>query len=253
MLGAVFANYISTRDPNATAPMNAFAPPSASHWLGTDDLGRDILTRLLHGSAESLRASGVAVVVALAIGMPVGLAAGLWGRAFDEVAMRVVDTVLAFPAIVLAMTVIAILGGGLTNAMVAVGIVFSPIIARLLRAQVLHVKGLTYVEAAVTFGSSRRHLIVRHLLPNCIQPVIVQSTLLLALGLLAEASLSFLGLGISPPDPSWGSMLGRGYRYMHNAPMLIVYPGVAIFLTALAFNVIGDGLRSALDPKSLNR
>ncbi len=226
------------------------APPGPGHWLGTDDVGRDILSRLIHGAPISLYASLLSVSIAVAIGVPVGLFAGYVGGWIDNLISRLIDTLLSFPAIVLAIGVTGALGISLTNAMFAIGIVFAPILARIARAQTLVVKQELYVDAARCLGASTLRILVRHIIPNAIQPVIVQVTLLLAAALLAEASLSFLGLGVQPPAPSWGGMLARAYNYMEIAPAQIYPPGFAILLTALAFNALGESLRVALDPTS---
>ncbi len=198
--------------------------PSAEHWLGTDDLGRDVLSRLIYGAGKSIYAAFLAVGVALLIGLPTGLLAGFVGGWVDGVISRVIDTLLSFPAIVLAVAVTGAMGIGLTNAMISVGIVFSPHLARLIRARTLVVREELYVDAARCFGASTTRLLIRHVTPNAIQPVIVQCTLLLAVALLAEASLSFLGLGVQPPDPSWGSMLARAYMYMEIVPEQMFAP-----------------------------
>lgn len=224
------------------------APISTEHWLGADDLGRDTLSRLLYGGGASLYASFLAVGVAILIGVPVGLVAGYSGGWVDEVISRVIDSFLSFPAIVLAIAVTGALGIGLTNGMISVGIVFAPQLARLVRARALVVRNELYVDSARCFGASTGHILWRHVLPNTIQPVIVQVTLLLAGALLAEASLSFLGLGIQPPNASWGSMLARAYQNMEIAPEQMYPPGLAILLTALTFNTLGESLRVALDP-----
>jgi peptide/nickel transport system permease protein len=252
IVGGVLATFFA-QDPLKQDLVNMLAGPSKEHWLGTDDLGRDVFSRLLAGGLVSLKAAAVAVGVALIIGVPLGLLAGFRGGIADEIVMRCADTVLAFPGLVLAVGVVAMLGPGLNNAMVAVGIVFAPSLARLMRAQVLGVKEHLYVEAAITFGGSTWQIIRRHIVPNSIQPVIVQTSLLFAAALLAEAGLSFIGLGVQPPDPSWGSMLGRAYKFMRQAPLLVVAPGVAVMLTALAFNAIGDSLRDELDPTRRRR
>jgi peptide/nickel transport system permease protein len=225
------------------------AGPSGEHWLGTDDLGRDVLSRLVHGAFTSLLAASLAVGVAAVIGVTIGIVAGFFGGALDAVIMRLVDTLLAFPGLVLAVGVVAMLGPGLLNAMTAVGLVFSPVLARIVRAQVLSVRESLFVDASRTFGSSPWQIIRRHILPNALPPIIVQLALLFAVALLAEAGLSFIGLGVQPPDPSWGSMLGRAYRFMRQAPLQVVIVGLVIMLTALAFNAIGDALRDALDPR----
>ncbi|MCU1504710.1 MAG: binding-protein-dependent transport system inner rane component [Ilumatobacteraceae bacterium] len=248
ILLAIFAPLVSRYSPAEQSVANILKGPSAKHWLGTDDLGRDIWARLVYGARVSLEASGIAVGVALVIGVPIGLVAGYVGGWLDTILMRIVDTLLAFPAIVLAVGITAALGPGLVNAMVAVGVVFSPSIARISRAQVLSTKERLYVDAAVGFGSPSSRTIVRHIVPNAIQPVIVQATFLLGLALLAEASLSFLGLGVQPPTSSWGIMLRRASQFLTRAPNAIYAPGLAIGLTVLSFNVLGDSLRDALDP-----
>jgi peptide/nickel transport system permease protein len=252
VLAGVLATFFA-QDPLKQHLDDILAGPSREHWLGTDDLGRDVFSRLLAGGLVSLKAACVAVGVALLIGVPLGLLAGFRGGIADEIVMRCADTILAFPGIVLAVGVVAMLGPGLTNAMVAVGIVFAPSLARLMRAQVLGVKEHLYVEAAITFGGSPWQIIRRHIVPNSIQPVIVQTSLLFAAALLAEAGLSFIGLGVQPPDPSWGSMLGRAYKFMRQAPLQVVAPGLIVMFTALAFNAIGDSLRDELDPTRRRR
>ncbi len=227
---------------------NTLASPSALHLMGTDDLGRDVFSRMVHGAAATLYASALAVGIAILLGLPVGLLAGFLGGWVDDAISRFIDALLSFPSIVLAIAVTGALGIGLTNGMIAVGIVFSPQLARLVRARALVVRQELYVDASRCFGASTARILWRHVLPNTVQPVIVQVTLLLAAALLAEASLSFLGLGIQPPDPSWGSMLARAYQNMELAPEQMVAPGLAILLTALAFNTLGESLRVALDP-----
>ncbi len=250
---AILAPWIAPYSPTAQNIDNILAVADASHWLGTDDLGRDVFSRLIHGAPATLYAAVLAVAVALAIGLPVGLLAGFAGGWVDDVISRLIDTFLSFPAIVLAIAVTGALGIGLTNSMISVGIVFSPQIARLVRAQTLIVKQALYVDAARVFGASTARILWRHVVPNAIQPVIVQVTLLLATALLAEASLSFLGLGVQPPDASWGAMLARAYQYMEIAPEQMIVPGVAILLTALAVNTLGESLRIALDPTRKSR
>ena len=248
VLVAVAAPWLSPYSPTAQNVNDMLAQPSAAHWLGTDDLGRDILSRLIHGAPATIYASLLAVGVAILLGVPVGLAAGYFGGWIDDVISRTIDTLLSFPAIVLAIAVTGALGIGLTNGMIAVGIVFAPQLARLARARTLVVRHELYVDAARCFGASTPHILWRHVLPNAIQPVIVQVTLLLAAALLAEASLSFLGLGVQPPHPSWGAMLARAYQAMDIAPEQMYPPGLAILFTALAFNALGESLRIALDP-----
>jgi len=247
------APLIAPYSPTAQDLVNTLAEPSMKHWLGTDDLGRDVLSRLIHGAAASLFSSFLAVGVAIVIGVPVGLLAGFLGGWTDEVISRGIDTLLSFPAIVLAIAVTGALGIGLINGMIAVGIVFAPQLARLVRARTLIVRQELYVDAVRCFGASTGRILWRHVLPNTVQPVIVQVTLLLAGALLAEASLSFLGLGIQPPNASWGAMLARAYQNMEFAPGQMYPPGLAILFTALAFNTLGESLRVALDPTMKHR
>ncbi|MGX7744213.1 ABC transporter permease [Rhodopseudomonas parapalustris] len=245
---SLLAPWIAPYDPVAQDIDAALAPMSAQHWLGADDLGRDTLSRLIYGGMASLYASFLAVAIAVLIGVPVGILAGYLGGWVDTMISRVIDSFLSFPAIVLAIAVTGALGIGLTNGMISVGIVFAPQLARLVRARTLVVRQELYVDAARCFGGSTGRILWRHVLPNAIQPVIVQVTLLLAAALLAEASLSFLGLGIQPPDPSWGAMLARAYQNMEIAPEQMYPPGLAILFTALAYNTLGESLRAALDP-----
>jgi peptide/nickel transport system permease protein len=250
---SVAAPLIAPYSPTAQDLSNTLAESSAAHWLGTDDLGRDVLSRLIHGAAASLFSSFLAVGVAVLLGVPVGLLAGFLGGWVDEAISRGIDTLLSFPAIVLAIAVTGALGIGLINGMIAVGIVFAPQLARLVRARTLVVRQELYVDAARCFGASTGRILWRHVLPNTVQPVIVQVTLLLAGALLAEASLSFLGLGIQPPLASWGAMLARAYQNMEFAPSQMYPPGLAILCTALAFNALGESLRVALDPTMKHR
>ena len=245
---AVTAPWLSPYPPTAQNVNEMLQEPSAAHWMGTDDLGRDILSRLIHGAPATIYASFLAVGIAILLGVPIGLVAGYFGGWIDDVISRTIDTLLSFPAIVLAIAVTGALGIGLTNGMIAVGIVFAPQLARLARARTLVVRHELYVDAARCFGASTPHILWRHVFPNTVQPVIVQVTLLLAAALLAEASLSFLGLGVQPPNPSWGAMLARAYQTMDIAPEQMYPPGLAILFTALAFNALGESLRVALDP-----
>jgi peptide/nickel transport system permease protein len=242
--------WLTPYDPNAQDLTTVFADPSLQHWLGTDDLGRDILSRMIAGGQATIAASLFAVLVALVLGLPVGLAAGYFGGWVDTVLMRIVDAFLAFPAIVLAIGVTASMGIGLRNAMFAVGIVLAPAIARLARAQTLSVKEMTYVEAARSFGAKGfRGLILPHIVPNMIQPVIVQTSVIFGHAMLAEASLSFLQLGVQAPGSSWGSVLSRAYSFMSQAPMAILVPGIAIALMVFAANIMADEAQDWLDPK----
>jgi peptide/nickel transport system permease protein len=250
---SIFAAQIAPYSPIEQNVAELLMPPSAAHWLGTDDLGRDVLSRLIWGAPNSLYASALAVSVAIVIGVPVGLVIGFIGGWLDEVVSRFIDALLSFPPIVLAIAVTGALGIGLTNAMLSVGIVFAPVLARIVRAQTLVVKQALYVDAARAFGASTQQIIVRHIVPNAIQPVIVQVTLMLAIALLAEASLSFLALGVQPPQASWGGMLARAYNYIEIAPAQMYTPGFAILFTALAFNALGESMRVALDPTMKRR
>ncbi len=248
LLLAVAAPLIAPYSPIAQDFDNLLADPSPAHLLGTDDLGRDILSRLIHGAPVTLYASFLAVGIAIVLGVPVGLIAGFMGGWVDDAISRFLDALLSFPAIVLAIAVTGALGIGLTNGMISVGIVFAPQLARLVRARTLVVRRELYVDAADCFGATTGRILRKHVLPNTVQPVSVQVTLLLAAALLAEASLSFLGLGIQPPNPSWGGMLARAYQNMEIAPAQMYPPGLAILATALAFNALGESLRVALDP-----
>ena len=245
---ALFAPWLAPYSPTAQDLDQMLMGPSAAHWLGTDDLGRDVVSRLMYGGGNSLYAALLSVGVGLLLGVPLGLIAGFAGGWIDLCISRLIDTFLSFPAIILAVAVTGAMGIGLTNAMFAVGLVFAPQLARLVRAQTLVVRQELYVDAARCFGASPVRLLRKHVLPNAIQPVIVQSTLLLAVALLAEASLSFLGLGVQPPDVSWGSMIARGYLYMSIVPEQMYAPGLIIMITAVAFNALGESMRVALDP-----
>ena len=250
---AIGAPWIAPYQPTAQDVNNMLAAPSVGHLLGTDDLGRDIFSRLIYGAPATVYASLLAVSVAVAIGLPVGLIAGFFGGWTDDIISRVIDTFLSFPAIVLAIAVTGALGIGLTNGMIAVGIVMFPALARIVRARTLIVRQELYVDASRCFGAPAWHILWKHILPNSLQPVIVQVTLLLAAALLAEASLSFLGLGIQPPNPSWGAMLARAYQYMEIAPEQMYAPGLAILVVSLAFNALGESLRIVLDPTMKDR
>jgi peptide/nickel transport system permease protein len=249
VLVTVLAPWIALHDPIATDPSNALLGPSAAHPLGTDELGRDLFARVIWGSRVSLPVAFVAVAVGLLVGGTIGLAAGYRGGLTDLLLMRVIDAILAFPALILAIAIVAVLGPGLRNAMIAIGIVQLPVYARLMRAQVLTLKGLDFIAAVRALGSSPVRLIVYHFLPNLLNPLIVQISLSAAAAMLAEATLSFLGLGAQPPTPDWGFMLNTGARFLNNDPWLALGPGVAISVAVFAFNWLGDALRDALDPR----
>jgi peptide/nickel transport system permease protein len=252
ILLAIFAPLVARHPPDVQSPA-LLKGPSGAHWLGTDDVGRDVWARLVYGARVSLQAGLIAVAVAVVIGVPIGVLAGYVGGWSDNLLMRAVDTLLAFPAIILAIGITAALGRGLVNSMIAVGVVFSPGIARITRTQVQLTKDRLYVDAAVGFGSSTWRTMRRHVVPNMIGPVIVQATFLFGLALLAEASLSFLGLGVQAPTSSWGSMLRRSSQFLAQSPNAIYVPGLAIALTVLSVNVLGDSLRDAVDPAASGR
>lgn len=247
-MAGILAPFVTPFEPESQNIANTFGGASAEHLLGTDDLGRDVLTRVMYSARVSMLAALFAVAVGLGLGIPVGLIAGYVGGFVDSVLMRVVDGLLSIPALLLAIAVTGALGPNLRNAMLAVGVIFSPVFARLIRAQVLAVKSVAYLEAARLFGGRSWWIIGRHVVPNTFQPIVVQSAILLGVALIAEASLSFLGLGVQPPQASWGTMLSRAQRYMTIHPFMMLPPGVAIALTVLGFNLFGDALRDTLDP-----
>ncbi|MCC7038827.1 MAG: ABC transporter permease [Burkholderiales bacterium] len=249
VLIAIFAPWVAPYDPLATSWSAVRKAPSWAHWFGTDELGRDVLARVIWGTRASLLAGVVSVSISIALGVPIGLIAGYTGGWTDALISRVTDAMLATPFLILAIALAAFLGPSLTNAMIAIGISATPILIRLTRAQVLAVKVEDYVEAARALGNPHLRIAVRHILPNVIPPLIVQSTLAIAAAVIAEASLSFLGLGQQPPAPSWGSMLNTAKNYVEQAPWMAVWPGLSIFLLVLSFNLLGDGLRDALDPR----
>jgi len=248
---AIFASWIAPYDPLATSWSAVRKAPTAAHWFGTDEIGRDVLSRVIWGARASLLAGLVSVGISLAIGVPVGLLAGYVGGWVDMLISRITDAMLACPFLVLAIALAAFLGPSLTNAMIAIGIAATPAFVRLSRAQVLAVKVEDYIEAARAVGNSDWRIALRHVFPNIVAPVIVQATLAIAAAVIAEASLSFLGLGQQPPAPSWGSMLNTAKNYVENAPWMAVWPGASIFLLVLSFNLLGDGLRDALDPRHI--
>lgn len=249
VLMAVFAPYVAPYDPLQTSWSAIRKAPSEAYLLGTDELGRDVLSRVIWGARASLLAGVVSVCIAMALGVPIGIAAGYLGRWADALISRVIDAMLACPFLILAIAFAAFLGPSLTNAMIAIGISYMPIFVRLTRGQVLSVKVEDYVEAARAVGNSHLRIAFRHILPNIVAPLLVQATLAIAQAVIAEASLSFLGLGQQPPAPSWGSMLNTAKNYMDHAPWMAIWPGLSIFLLVLSFNLLGDGLRDALDPR----
>jgi peptide/nickel transport system permease protein len=246
---ALAAPLVSPYDPIATDWLAVRKAPSLRHLFGTDEIGRDVLSRVICGARASLLAGLVSVSIALALGMPLGLVSGYQGGLVDGVAMRMIDAMLAIPFLILAIALAAFLGPNLTNAMIAIGVSQMPVFARLTRAQVLAAKHEDYVEAARAIGNPDRRILLRHILPNISAPILVQATLAIAAAIIAEASLSFLGLGQQPPAPSWGSMLNTAKNFLSQAPWMAVWPGLAIFSLVLSFNLLGDGLRDALDPR----
>jgi peptide/nickel transport system permease protein len=246
---ALFGSTIAPYDPNAIDFSNRFSPPTINHFFGTDDFGRDIFSRVLYGARISLLVGVIAVGIAATLGTTLGLLAGYTNRIVDEVIMRAIDVLFAVPAILLAIAVLAILGKGVDNAMIAIGLVYTPIFARIARSAVLSVKNEEFVKAARSLGSSDFNIIRWHILPNSIAPLIVETSLSLAFAILAEAALSFFGLGTQPPDPSWGRMLKEGQDYFRQSVWMAIFPGLAIMLSVMGFNFLGDGLRDALDPK----
>ncbi len=246
---AIFAPLLTPYDPIAQSWTSVRKPPSFAHWFGTDDVGRDILVRVIFGARASLMAGVISVGIALSIGVPLGLAAGYLGGFFDALISRITDAMLACPFLILAIALAAFLGPSLGNAMIAIGVTTTPIFVRLTRGQVMSVKVEDYVEAARAVGNPRWRIALVHILPNIMPALLVQATLSIAAAVIAEAALSFLGLGQQPPAPSWGSMLNSAQRFLVNEPWMAVWPGLAIFLTVLSFNLVGDGLRDALDPR----
>jgi peptide/nickel transport system permease protein len=247
---AIFAPWIAPYDPNASDWMAVREAPSLAHLLGTDDLGRDVLSRVIYGARASLAAGVVSVLVALVIGVPLGLAAGFFGGVLDMLISRLADALLACPFLVLAIALAAFLGPSLENAMIAIGISATPIFIRLTRAQTLVVRNEEYIAAALSLGIGNFALIAQHILPNVLAPIVVQATLTMAVAVLAEASLAFLGLGQLPPAPSWGSMLDVARQFLSEAPWMALFPGLAIIAVVVGFNLLGDGLNDALNPRS---
>jgi peptide/nickel transport system permease protein len=249
ILVAIFAPIISPQDPFKIDLVNKLQPPSFDHWMGTDDKGRDILSRLIFGSRLSLTVGFVSVFFGAAIGIILGLLAGYYGKWIDTIIMRIVDVLLAFPGILLALAIISALGPSLINVMVAVGVFSIPMFARIVRGSTLSVRKLEYIDAIRALGATDVTIIIKHIFPNILSPVIVQATLRLATAILSAAGLSYLGLGAQPPSPEWGAMLSSGRDYLFSAPHIALFPGIAISTLVLGFNIFGDGLRDALDPR----
>ena len=246
---ALCAPWIAPYDPIATSFATVRKAPSAAHWFGTDEIGRDVLSRVVFGARASLLAGVVSVLISLSIGVPAGLIAGYAGGTTDMLISRITDALLACPFLILAIALAAFLGPSLSNAMIAIGISATPVFIRLTRGTTLAIKAEDFILAARAIGNAPWRVAIRHVLPNIVPPLLVQATLAIAAAVIAEASLSFLGLGQQPPEPSWGSMLNTAKNYVDNAPWMAIWPGLSIFLLVLSFNLVGDGLRDALDPR----
>jgi peptide/nickel transport system permease protein len=251
ILTAVSAPVIAPSAPKAQNYAQTLQPPGEAGLMGTDSLGSDIFSRVVYGSRISIESALISVGLALLVGVPVGLMSGYFRGFWDEwVVMRIVDSVQAFPFLILALVIAAILGGGLGFSMIAIGIGFTPAFVRITRAQVLTVRGLDYVEAARAIGAGNLRIMIQHVLPNALPPLLVQTTLALGYAIIAEATLSYLGLGAEPGEPSWGSMLYQAQSYLTSAWWMAFFPGMAIFFAVLGFNLLGDGVREALDPRT---
>ncbi|EJL20161.1 ABC transporter permease [Brevibacillus sp. BC25] len=251
ILVAIFAPLIAPFDPNAQDYNKILMSPDGEHLFGTDDLGRDIFSRVVYGARISIQAALISVGIAMLIGVPIGLLSGYYRGFWDEwIVMRSVDAMQAFPFLILALAISAVLGSGFGNAMLAIGIGFAPAFIRITRGQVLTLRNMEYIQAARSVGVKDTRIIFRHILPNAMNPIVIQATLAMASGIIAEASLSYLGLGVQPPTPSWGSMLNQAQTLMSVAPYATFYPGIAIFLVVLGFNLLGDGLQQVLDPRA---
>jgi peptide/nickel transport system permease protein len=242
---ALAASWLAPHAPNTQNLERALEGPTGTHWLGTDQLGRDVLTRLMYAARLSLGAAVVAVGIAVIVGVPIGIAGGYFGGWVDRLVVLVADSLMGFPYLILAIGVVGVLGPSLVNAMIAIGVVYVPRLIRVTRSAVLSIRGETYLEASRSVGCTSWSVIVRHVLPNVMPPLLVQVSLMCGFAMLAEASLSFLGLGAQPPSASWGSMLSSSVRYMERQPLLMIWPGLALMLTVLAINLVGDGLRDA--------
>lgn len=249
VLLAILAPWIATHDPLKVDIVNRASPPSAKFFFGTDDFGRDIFSRVIYGTRISLYISIFSVVVAGIFGVTLGAMAGYYGGLTDNLIMRFLDAVMSFPAILLAIAIMAVMGGHLYNVVIALGFVYIPRFARVIRGSILSLKEMEFIEASRAMGNSDWVIIFRHLLPNCMAPLIVHATVNQAYAILAEASLSFLGLGAPPPTPSWGNILSDARNFLLDAPWMTVFPGIAITLSVLGFNLFGDALRDVLDPR----
>lgn len=252
ILMAIFANQIAPQGINDQNIGIRLQPPSVKHWLGTDDFGRDILSRIMFGARLSLRVGFFAVIGSIIVGTFLGVIAGYFGKFIDTIISRVFDILLAFPSILLSIAIVTILGPSLNNALVAIAIVNVPVFGRLVRSRVLTVKEEEYIMAARSIGMGNTRIIMKHILPNSFAPIIVQGTLNIATAILDAAGLGFLGMGAQPPQPEWGTMLSESRQYITDAPWTVIFPGLAIILVVIGFNLMGDGLRDALDPRMKN-
>ncbi len=246
---AIFGPLLAPYDPVEIHPAERLQNPSWQHWLGTDNFGRDTLSRLIHGAGNSLMVGVVAVGIAAVVGIIAGMLAGFFGGWINIVIMRIVDALMSFPMILLALLIAGLLGSGLKNVMIALGVAMIPVYARLMCGQVLTIRENDYIMAGRSMGSNNWRLMFRHILPNAFPPLIVLITMQIGSAILAEAGLSYLGIGITPPEPSWGAMVNDGFRYLITNPLLSFVPGLAIMLVVFAFSMVGDGLRDALDPR----
>ncbi len=249
ILTAIFANVIAPHSPTEQNLRNRNVSPNRDNWLGTDDLGRDIFTRIIYGARVSLAVGFLAISLSVIIGGTIGALAGFYGGLIDNVAMRTMDILLAIPSILLAIAIVSAFGGGLVNLMIAVGISYIPVFARIVKAAVISIKEQEFIEAARAIGANDVRIILKHILPNSMAPIIVQGTLGVAGAILSAAGLSFLGMGVKPPTPEWGSMLSAGRVVLREAWHVATFPGIAIMITIFALNLFGDGLRDALDPR----
>lgn len=252
ILVAIIGPFIAPYDPTAQNHVNKLASPSAEHWFGTDHHGRDIFSRIIHGMGITLYIGFLSVLIGSVFGVALGIISGYYGKRIDAIIMRIMDILLAFPGILLALAIVSVLGGSLQNVIIAVGIFAIPSFARIVRGSTLSVKKLEYIDAVRALGASDFRIIFKHILPNVMSPIIVNATLYMATAVLTASGLSFLGMGAQPPTPEWGAMLSAGRNYMWDAPHVAFFPGIAIVIVVLAFNIFGDGLRDALDPKMKN-
>ncbi|WP_226682429.1 ABC transporter permease [Sutcliffiella horikoshii] len=250
ILMGIFAPLLATHDPNTTNVMNKLKPPSAENYLGTDDLGRDIFSRLLFGARISLGIGFVSTILGAIVGVSLGIVSGYYGRWVDSLIMRICDVLLAFPGILLALAIVSVLGASTQNVIIAVAFYAVPSFARIVRGSTLSVGKLEYIDAIKAMGAKDFRIIFKHILPNIMSPIIVQATLYIASAIITASALSFLGMGTRPPTPEWGAMLSQGRSYIAQAPHITLFPGLVILLVVIGFNLMGDGLRDALDPKA---